>query len=132
MFLLSSPSSNILLLCGGLHGELYERPYNSGTSPWLRGRFSPQAPGALKARKSRGASRYKKTRGAGQGPACPQREAGPVVLETPEGGRRRSSRALGKRPGAEALDAVAPWEPEAVPEPRFFHDFHDARHARHK
>jgi hypothetical protein len=26
--LLSSSSSNILLLCGGLYDELYERPYN--------------------------------------------------------------------------------------------------------
>ena len=33
LFLLSSSSTNILLLCGGLYGELYERPYDKVLFP---------------------------------------------------------------------------------------------------
>ena len=39
----------------------------------------PRVLGARKARKSHGASRYKKTRSQDPGPACPQREASPVL-----------------------------------------------------
>ena len=37
LLLLSSSASYVLLLCGGLYGDLYERPYNKALSPGLAG-----------------------------------------------------------------------------------------------